>query len=190
MNRVLALGIGAAMAIPVAYADSVTINSSNAVTYLSNGTSTTTDFPSPFTSGNFTSAQTGPNASVLSSTPYYTTAASLTTDGAQWIGTSAGGGNGSTPDYTALYAISFTIPDGFTSGSLTLNYEVDNELGDTISGIYLNGVALPNSTGIPGTTTASFTVLQTYSDADALPIWSRERTGSISTVSIAGRRAG
>ena len=120
MKTLLILGLTAAIATPAAYADSITINSSNAVTFLSNGTSTSTDFPSAFTTANFDSAQTGPNAAVLTSTPFYTTAASLTTAGAQWIGTSVGGGNGSTPDYTALYAISFNIPDAFVSASLTL----------------------------------------------------------------------
>jgi len=46
-----------------------------------------------------------------------------------------------------------------------LNYEVDDELGELNAGIYLNGNALPLSTGIPGTTTA-FTSLQTYSDSN------------------------
>ena len=90
----------------------------------------------------------------------------MTADGAKWIGTSAGGGNGSTADFTALYAISFTLPDSFVSGSLILNYEVDNELGDINPGIYLNGIALPGSTGIPGSGTGSFNALQTYTDAN------------------------
>jgi hypothetical protein len=49
-------------------------------------------------------------------------------------------------------------------GSLTLNYEVDNELGDTNPGVYLNGTALPGSTriGNPG----EFTALQTYTDTN------------------------
>src|ERR1700722_7677477 len=139
MKIVLILGLTAAIATPAAYADSITINSSNAVTFLSNGTSTTTVFPFAFTTANFNSAQTGENAAVLTSTSFYPTAASLTTAAAQWIGTSAGGGSGSTPGYTALYAIGFDIPDGFVSGSLTLNYEVDNQLGDLNPGIYLNG---------------------------------------------------
>jgi hypothetical protein len=168
MKTGLILSFTAALAIPTAYADSFTVNSSNSVTFLSNGTSTTTDFPSPFTTANFHSAQTGPNAVVLASIPFYTTDASLTTAGAQWIGTSAGAGNGSTPGYTALDAISFNIPDAFVSASLTLNYEVDNALGDTNPGVYLNGIALPGSTGIPcGVGVAcsgSFTALQTYTD--------------------------
>ena len=157
----------AAIALP-AYADNVIVNSSSAVTFVSNGTSTTTDFPSAFTTANFNSAKTGTDAAVLTTTPFYTTASALTTAGAEWIGTSAGAGNGSTPGYTALYAISFTIPDAFVSGTLTLNYEVDNALGDTNAGVYLNGTALPSSTGIPCgvniACAASFDGLQTYTD--------------------------
>jgi len=164
----LILGLTVALAIPAAYANVITINSSNAVTFLPNGTSTTTDFSSPFTAANFSSAQTGTPASVLTSTPFYTTAASLTSAGAVWIGTSAGAGNGSSPAYTGLYTSSFTIPGAFVSGSLTLNYEVDNALGDLNPGIYLNGTALPSSTGIPcGSGVAcsgSFSAMQTYND--------------------------
>jgi hypothetical protein len=97
--------------------------------------------------------------------PFYTTAASLTGAGAHWIGTSAGGGNGSSPDYTALYAIAFSIPDAFVSGSLTLNYEVDNVLGDLNPGIYLNGTALPGSTNNTGCSPSCFLGLQSYSDS-------------------------
>jgi hypothetical protein len=141
-------------------------NSSSAVKFLPNGTSTTTDFPAAFTMANFNSAQAGADAAVLTTTPFYTTAPSLTTDGAKWIGTSAGGGNGSSAGFTALYTLSFDIPDAFVSGSLTLNYEVDNELGDKNAGIYLNGLALPGSTGIPGSGVASFKALQTYTDTN------------------------
>jgi hypothetical protein len=158
----------AAIALPAAYADNIIVNSSSAVTFLANGTSTTSDFPSAFTTGNFNSAKTGADAAVLTTTPFYTAASALTTAGAEWIGTSAGAGSGSTPGYTALYAISFTIPDAFVSGTLSLNYEVDNALGDTNAGVYLNGAALPNSTGIPCgvgvACTASFDGLQTYTD--------------------------
>jgi hypothetical protein len=165
MKTGLILGLIVAIAIPVAYADIVTVNSSSAVTFLPNGTSTTTDFPSAFTAANFNSAQTGANAAILTTTPFYTTAASLTTAGAQWIGTSAGGGNGSTPGYTALYAISFNIPDAFVSGALTLNYEVDNVLGDLNPGVYLNGTALPGSTNNTGCSPTCFAGLQTYTDS-------------------------
>lgn len=167
MKKSLILGIVAAFAIPGVYADTVTLDSSSAVTFLPNGTSTSTDFSSPFTSASFTSAQTGANAALLTTTPFYTTAASLTSAGALWIGTSAGAGNGATPGYTALYAISFTIPDAFVSGSLTLNYEVDNVLGDLNPGIYLNGTALPGSTNNTGCSPSCFNASQTYTDSSA-----------------------
>jgi hypothetical protein len=161
----LILGLIVAIAIPEVYADSVVVNSSSAVTFLPNGTSTSTDFSSPFVAANFLSAQTGANAAILTTIPFYTTAVSLTGAGAQWIGTSAGGGNGSTPDYTALYAISFVIPDAFVSGSLSLNFEVDNELGDLNAGVYLNGIALPGSTNNTGCGPACFLALQNYTDS-------------------------
>lgn len=159
-------GLIAVIAIPMIYADNIPVVSSTAVTFLSDGTSTTTDFPSAFTTANFMAAQTGANAAVLSSTPFYTTDPSLITAGAKWIGTSAGAGNGSTPGYTALFAISFDITDPFVSGSLTLNYEVDNDLGGANPGIYLNGQALPNSTSACVDCFNSFDGLQSYSDAN------------------------
>lgn len=162
MKTGLILGL-IAFVIP-ACADNITVNSSSSVTFLSNGTSTNTDFPSAFTSANFAAAQTGANAAVLSSTPFYTTSPVLTAAGAHWIGTSAGGGNGSTADYTALYAISFTLTSPISGGSITLNYEVDNQMGGSNPGVYLNGIALPGSTGIPGSSTSSFNSLQTFTD--------------------------
>jgi len=131
--------------LPRAGAQSITINSSSAVRFLDSGTSSG-DFTAPFTAQNFTAAQTGPTASALSSTPYY--ALSLP-DGpnAVWIGTSANAG--ATVGDTALYAVSFTLPSSVSSASLTLYYDVDNNLGYTNPGIYINGTALPNSTGLP-----------------------------------------
>jgi hypothetical protein len=159
-------GLIAVTAIPMIYADNVPVFSSTAVTFLSNGTSTTNDFSSPFTTADFMAAQTGASAAVLTTTPFYTTDPSLPMAGAKWIGTSAGAGNGSTPGYTALFAISFNIADPFTSGSLTLNYEVDNDLGDLNQGIYLNGHALPGSTSGCFECFSSFDVLQSYVDAN------------------------
>jgi hypothetical protein len=165
MKSRLIFGFIAALAIPGTYADSIVVNSSSAVTFLPNGTSTSTDFSSPFTAANFISAQTGTNSAVLTTTPFYTTSATLTGAGAQWIGTSAGGGNGSSADFTALYAISFDIPDAFVSGSLSLNFEVDNVLGDLNQGIYLNGTALPGSTNNTGCSGNCFLSLQNYTDS-------------------------
>jgi hypothetical protein len=131
--------------LPRAGAQSITINSSGAVRFLDSGIPNG-DFTAPFTAQNFTAAQTGPTASVLTSTPYY--AASLP-DGpnAVWIGTNANAG-ASVGD-TALYAVSFTLPSSVSSASLTLYYDVDNNLGYTNPGIFINGTALPNSTGLP-----------------------------------------
>jgi hypothetical protein len=145
------------MSIPALYADSITVNSSAAVTFLNSGL-TSTDFSSPFTAANFMAAQTGTAASLLSSTPFYIASLS-SAPAAKWIGVASDAGI-TTAD-TALYAVSFDIPDPLSSGSLTLFYAVDNELGGTNAGIYLNGIALANSTGIGG-----FSSQNTYSNAN------------------------
>ncbi|MGA2214706.1 MAG: PEP-CTERM sorting domain-containing protein [Bryobacteraceae bacterium] len=127
------------------------------MTYLNSGIANG-DFSSAFTNANFTSAQTGADASILtvaapgdSPLPGYYVAPNTTTEleNAAWIGTNvnAANPNGGVGD-TALYAISFTLPSNFTSASLTLYYAVDNEIGDKNAGIYINGTALPNSTAI------------------------------------------
>jgi hypothetical protein len=157
MRTGLILGFVIAISIPGVYADSITVNSSAAVTFLNSGLAST-DFPSHFTAANFLAAQTGPSAALLSSTPFYVASLS-SAPAAEWIGVNANTGT-ATGD-TALYAISFDIPDPFSSGSLTLFYAVDNELGGTNAGIYLNGVALPDSTGI-----GSFTSQNTYTSAN------------------------
>jgi hypothetical protein len=125
-------------------ADLITVESSTAVTFLDSG-STTTDFPAPFTPAQFAAAQTGPAAFALTSTPFYIPASDI--PGATWIGTNANAG--AVTGNTALYAISFNLPSAVSAASLTLTYAVDNALGDTNAGIYINEVALPNSTGIP-----------------------------------------
>ncbi len=150
-----------------ACAATITLNSSSAVTYLNSGL-TTTDFPAPFTAANFTSAQTGPAASVLTSTPFYVS--SLTNGpGAVWIGTNPTAGVG-TGD-TALYAISFNIPSAVSSASLNLYYAVDNILGESNPGIYINGTALPNSTDLLcSLCSTSFTQQNNYTDANVAPL--------------------
>lgn len=148
--------------LPRASAATITLNSSSAVTYLSSGSSTT-DFPAPFTTANFTSAESGPAASVLTSTPFYVSSLAGG-PGAVWIGTNptAGADVGD----TALYAISFTLPSLVSSASLNLFYAVDNILGETNPGIYINGTALPGSTGLLcSLCTTSFTQQNNYTDA-------------------------
>jgi hypothetical protein len=147
-----------------ASANTITLESSSAVTFLDSGSSTT-DFPSAFTPAQFAAAQTGPAAFDLTSTPFYIPASDI--PGALWIGTNANAGTG-TGD-TALYALSFSLPSAVSAASLTLSYAVDNALGDANAGIYINGVALPGSTGIPcGVGVAcdgSFDAVNTYADS-------------------------
>jgi hypothetical protein len=148
--------------LPRASADSVTLNSSSSVTYLDSGLGSS-DFPAAFTAGNFSAAQTGPAASVLTSTPFYLSALP-DGPGAVWIGTNLGAGTGSGD--TALYAISFNLPAGVSSASLNLYYGVDNILGDVNPGIYINGAALPASTSLLcSECVASFSQENNYTDA-------------------------
>ncbi len=143
MKKSLVLGL-MAIAIPAAYADNVTVNSGAGVTFL-DSSFTSADFAAPFSAANFTAAQTGTAAFVQISTPFYVSSLS-SGPGASWIGTNSAAATN--VGDTALYAISFNVPDSFLSGALTLFYAVDNELGGTNPGIYLNGNALPSSTGI------------------------------------------
>ena len=130
-------------------AETVTVRSGNgavggtdrAVTFLLGPA--TGPFNHTFTSADFTSAQSGPAAFILSQTPYWISG--LPSDpSAHWIGTNPGGvseGN------TALYAIPFQISSSFSSATMTVNYAVDDAVGDTVinngpnTGVYLNGSA-------------------------------------------------
>lgn len=161
---VVALALVLSAAPVKATANTITVESSGAVTFLDSGSSTT-DFPAPFTPAQFAAAQTGSAALVLTSTPSYIPASDI--PGALWIGTNANAGVN--VGDTALYAVSFNLPGSVSSASLSLTYAVDNDLGDTNAGIYINGVALPASTGIPCGSGAAcdgaFTSVNTYSDA-------------------------
>jgi hypothetical protein len=148
---------------PAGLGATITLDSSGSVTFLDSG-STVTDFPMTLTAADFTAAQTGTPAFVQTSTPYWFTASDI--PGAVWIGTNATASTG-TGD-TALYAVSFDLPSGVSAASLSIDYGVDNDLGDTNAGIFINGTALPESTGIPcGSGVAcdgSFTTVNTYND--------------------------
>ncbi len=150
-------------ALPQAGATTITLNSGSSVTYLDSGL-TSSDFPSAFTSGNFASARTGSAASVLSSAPYYV--ASLpSAPGAQWISTNSTAGVN--VGDTALFAISFTLPANVSSASLSLYYAVDNVLGLTNPGLYINGVALPNSTALAcSLCSSSYSQQNLYTDSN------------------------
>jgi hypothetical protein len=147
MRSAYVLGVLAALlfaAIRQANADTVTLDSGTSVTFLNSGINDG-DFSS-IGATQFTEAQTGPTAPIETSPGCYAPAIA----GTSWIGTSAGaGGCPEGSGNTALYAISFTLPSSVTSASLTLSYYVDNALGDVNAGVYINGTALPDSTGIP-----------------------------------------
>lgn len=130
--------------IPQAEADTITLASGSSVTFLNSGINDG-DFSS-IGATQFAEAQTGTTAAIESSPGCYAPAIA----GTSWIGTNAGaGGCPEGSGDTALYAISFTLPSSVSSASLSLSYYVDNELGDVNAGIYINGTALPDSTGIP-----------------------------------------
>jgi hypothetical protein len=132
-------------ATPQASANSVTVVSNGSATFLDSGSSTT-DFSSALTSAQFAAAQTGTSAFVLSSTPFYATAIT----GTSWIGTNSVAGQGGASGDTALYAVSFVLPSAVSSASLSLSYYVDNDLGsNTNDGVFINGIGLPGSNGIP-----------------------------------------
>lgn len=97
-----------------------------------------TDFTSAFSAADFTSAQSGTAASIITPNPAWVT--SLVDDpSALWIGTSSISASFGT---TGLFAQSFLLPFDVSSATLTLNFAVDNGLGETDQGIYLNGTAL------------------------------------------------
>jgi hypothetical protein len=156
MRTRLIFALVVALSIPAVYGDNVTVISGGSVTLLDSGF-TSTDFTSPFSNANFLAEETGTVASIESSDPHYI--ASLpSAPAAVWIGTNTTAGVN--VGDTALYAISFNIPDPFSSASLNMFYAIDNELGGSNPGIYLNGIALPTSTGIGG-----FSSQFTYTDA-------------------------
>ena len=162
---VLTLGVS-----PRAGAQSVVVNSSSFVRFLDSVGNTANDFPAPFTAADFANAQAGPSATVLSLIPSYIPSLPHGPN-AVWIGTNVTAGIAAGD--TALYAASFTLPSGVSSASLTLYYAVDNGLGHTNPGIYVNGTALPNST-VPSSscvaTGCAFLQEQIYTDANIAPL--------------------
>jgi hypothetical protein len=153
---------------PGASAAMITLDSSNAVTFLDSG-SATADFPAPITAANFSAAQTGPAAFVLSTIPSTYVKTLSSGPGAEWIGQNANAGV--TSGDTALYAISFNLASVPTTGSLNLFYAVDNILGESNPGIYINGTALPNSTALVCSLCASsFDQQNNYTDANIAPL--------------------
>jgi hypothetical protein len=129
----------------LAIAQTVTVRSGNgsvggrdsSVTFLLGPANT--DFSSSFTQADFSSAQHGPAAFIIPPNPLWVPGLSADPN-AKWIGTSSS--SSSVQGNTALYAISFTIPSVFSSATLTLNYAVDDGLGTTQPGLFLNGQAV------------------------------------------------
>jgi uncharacterized protein (TIGR03437 family) len=132
-------------------AETVTVRSGNgsvggrdsSVTFLvgpANG-----DFGKAFAPADFSGAQNGPAAYILSRNPLWI--AALSSDpSAKWIGTNSSAA--SFQGNTALYAVKLTITSPFTSAVLTLHYAVDDALGGQNNaqqpnpGVYLNGAAI------------------------------------------------
>lgn len=101
-------------------------------------------FGAAFTASDFTNAQSGTAASIISPNGAWGTfpidAAAL------WIGPNSGAAccEGS----SALFAIPFFLTDPIATATLTFNFKVDNLLGDSFNqGLFLNGVSLSSTTG-------------------------------------------
>lgn len=114
----------------------------------------------PFSAADFTAAQTGTAAHIVTHYPAWI-AGLAAAPTAQWIATSA-----ADAAQSALYAYSFTVTSAaVTSASISLNYAVDNQLGQPgspgVAGLYLNGVALPGSNGI-----GDFLAQYSYTDSN------------------------
>jgi uncharacterized protein (TIGR03437 family) len=100
-------------------------------------------FGHAFTSTDFSGAQTGPAAFIVSPNPLWIPG--LPSDpSAQWIGTNPDAG--CCQGNTALYAISFQITSAFTTATLTLNWAADDGIGEAgfgpNTGVYLNGTGI------------------------------------------------
>lgn len=133
----------------IASAQTVTVRSGNgsvggrdaAVTFLLGPP--TGDFNHLFTATDFSNAQAGPAAFIVTPNPAWIP--KLPSDpSAQWIGTNSDAGSSGN---TALYAVAFTIANPFSSATLTLNFAVDDGIGATNPGILLNGTAICDAYG-------------------------------------------
>lgn len=105
------------------------------------------------TPAQFAQAAVGPAAFVVAPHPQWITPAASVDPLAHWVSVTANGSqnlagnpNGS---FSGLYAISFFIADpALSSAVLNLTAYADNVLGSaTNSGMFLNGIAIPGTTG-------------------------------------------
>ncbi len=134
----------------IAHAQTITLRSGNGavgsadsdITFFSSGDGAI----GPFTAGDFAAATAGSHATVVNAYPAWV--ASLSADPlAKWIAV-----NASDSPKSALYAYTFDVTSpSIASASITLNYAVDNNLGQSsVPGLYLNGTALPTTSGLGG----------------------------------------
>ena len=134
-------------------AATVTVRSGNgsaggtdhAITFLAGPA--TSDFPRVLSSVDFSNAQIGPSASILSGLGVIWLASLSEDPSARWIGTNPNAHSVSGNGATALYAASFAIRQAFSSATLTIHYAVDDNLGGinaggSNAGVYMNGVAV------------------------------------------------
>src|SRR5579863_2749576 len=104
------------------------------------------DFGHLFTPTDFSNAQNGTPAYILSPNPLWIRGLSPDPS-AQWIGTNPNASSG--PGNTALYALRVQVPTAFSFAALTLVWAADDGIGETAgggpspnTGIYLNGTAI------------------------------------------------
>jgi hypothetical protein len=156
----IGLGIAAAMAAaclayaPPARAFSVTLQSGNGlqgqpdalVKRLNCPNPCGSGFSTPFTAADFTAADAGPPAIVLSFIHGAWGQTLPCNPSSKWIGNDPG----ATP-ISALYAIDFDLPDPccLSSANLGMCWMADDITGDSVNpaGVYLNGFPLPISGG-------------------------------------------
>src|SRR5207247_1873728 len=101
--------------------DAVTVRSGNGVTFLLGPSAG--DFGSPFSAADFSAARSGPATVEIGPNPLWIPG--LVSDpSARWIGTNADAG--CCQGNTGLYAAKFTIPTGFSSAILTLDWAADD----------------------------------------------------------------
>lgn len=139
---------------------SVTVRSGQGVTFIASQGCNQPLKNLPFTSADFTAAQNGAAAAVLTGNVFPWIPSLPADPQAQWIAVSP-----QRPARSILFAQRFSLPCRPIEGTVTLTFHwaVDDRLGDPTGGpnpigVYINGVALPISGGNGHTSPASTTV--------------------------------
>ncbi|MCF1752066.1 LamG-like jellyroll fold domain-containing protein [Mariniradius sediminis] len=99
-------------------------------------------FTVPFTSSDFEAARNGSSPFVIPPFPGAWLTGLSSDPEAKWINNTGSNGNGN----TTLHAFDFFIDQPFEQASLIFNFAVDNELGNPLPGLYLNGQPLTGKT--------------------------------------------